>query len=182
MVLRPGQYRGIKINDLVTGQLKVLHDRNISDFKLSYLKIKIAELLNIDAKLVSFFWNDSPLTFDDNMTCSECGIDTNSEFSVSYQTYKDIIKHQNVEGYWKSEILDQVGRTIEEVSTTISELITSQISTLEDQLKVICTVIAIKTLKSKYSHKQKEWRLIAMKGIKYLQNKGFDFNTLEIHF
>ena len=134
---------------------------------------------NIDSKVVVFFINDAPLTFEDYMMCSQWGIDWQTKMSVWYQTYKDIVKHQNVEGYWTSEVLEQANRTIEDVSANIPEMISSKLPTLEDQLKIMCTVIAIKTLKLEYPQKENEWKLIAKKGSKYLQKQGFDFNTLD---
>ena len=99
--------------------------------------------------------------------------------SVWYQTYKDIIKHQNVEGYWTTDVLMQAYKTVEDVSVNIPGMISSRIPTLDDQLKIVCTVIAIQTLKSEYPHKEKEWKLIVKKGMKYVQKQGLDLSTLE---
>ena len=149
------------------------------NLSIADLKYRIIEMFNIDSKVVTFFINDVPLAFENHMSCSQWGIDWSTEMSVWYQTYKDIVKHQNFEGYWTSEVLEQVNKTVEDISSNIPEMISSKLPTLEDQLKIVCTVIAIKTLKSEYPQKEKEWKLIAKKGSKYLQKLGFDFNTLE---
>ena len=170
---------GWEVLNLVTGTKTSLDDSIRQNSTIYDLKIRIMDKLGIDSKIVYFFVNDAPITFENYQLVSQCGIQWDTKLSVWYQTYKDIVKHQNVEGYWTADVLEQINKTQDEVSWNIPEMISSKLSAFDDQLKIIFTVLAIKNLKSEYPQNEKQWRLIVKKGMKYVQKIGFDFSTLE---
>ena len=116
--------------------------------------------------------------YEDSKTLSEWGFDLGKRFEVWHLTYNDIVKHQDAFGYWTIDVLKVINKNLEDVLANISELISSKFSDTNELLNIICTVLALQTLQSKYANNADEWKLIFKKGERYLQSQGFNYCQL----
>ena len=164
--------------NMISGVRITLSNTISNKSTLGDLKYNIQKSLPSDQQFFKIFINDSEIISKDTMTLEECGITLGDPIKVWYPTYLDIVKHQNVLGYWTVEVLNVISRKLEDVVSQIPEIVSSKLSNPDDQLKVVCTVLALKSLKSMYPQNEAEWRLISKKGTKYIQSQGFNFSKL----
>ena len=143
---------------------------------LAELKYQISKAISVNQSNLKILVNDIELAPNDATTLSDCGVTYESKLTVWYATYADVIKHQNVLGFWTADVLETIGRSLEVVASSIPAAVADRLPALDDQLKLVSTVLALKCLKSEYSQSEAEWRLIFKKGVKYIQSQGFSFN------
>ena len=143
-------------------------------------KEAIGNSLALNNKLFKIYINDLELEHSESMTLQACGIGFGDVIRIWYPTYLDIIKHQNVEGYWNVDVLCEFNKTLEDTTSKIPEILSTRLKNIDDQLRVICTVLALKFLKSMYPQDESEWRLISIKGKNYIKTQGFKFAQLSL--
>ena len=142
------------------------------------LKYQISKAISVNQNNLKILVNNIELAPNDATTKSDCGVTYESKLTVWYVTYAEVIKHQNVLGFWTADVLETIGRSLEVVASSIPAAVADRLPALDDQLKLVSTVLALKCLKSEYSQSEAEWRLIFKKGVKYIHKQGFSFNSI----
>lgn len=83
----------------------------------------------------------------------------------------DLIDTQQVDGSWTQAVIPHVFCREQGVKK-----IQEEDPSLVD-INVIATYLALYELEFYYFDKKSEWKLVAMKGKKYLKSKGIDFDS-----
>ena len=175
---RPGGGAAYSIANMVTGNIINLPRSYNENSTIGDLLKIIHNYIPTDQETFKIYVNDSEISLSETKTFEECGIKSGEPIKVNYPTYLDIVKYQNVLGYWTIEVLDVVDTKY--VSSKIQDIVSSKLSNQEDITKVVLTIIALQSLKSMYPQNKSEWKLIAKKGVIYIQSMGFSLDDMNL--
>ena len=166
--------------DLWTGITTKLIKNVQSESTIADLKKTISNIVCKNQEDLKIYYDSLEILYPDTQTFSDCGFIPGEIFTVWYPTYMDIVNYQNVLGYWTIDVLNTINKTQEDVFSGVPESISSTLPNQDDQLKIVCTVLALKSLKSMYPQNESEWKLISIKGKNYIQAQGFNFKQLSL--
>ena len=166
------------VSNIITCAKFVLPKELTLQSTFAELKFQISKAISVNQSNLKILVNDIELAPNDATTLSDCGVTYESKLTAWYATYADVIKHQNVLGFWSADVLETIGKSLEDVTSSILAAVADRLPVLDDQLKLVSTVLALKCLKSEYSQSEAEWRLKFKKGVKYIQSQGFNFKNV----
>lgn len=134
-------------------------------------------MFGVNPNDATIFVEDTPLSLPNSMKVEDANITYKTKLSVWYMTYNDIVKHQTPEGYWTEDVLAGLKLSASDVAAQLP----SELSSLSEdtRMRVAVTWIAIFMLQQKFPETEPEWRLIAKKGMKYIQTQGHSYNSLK---
>lgn len=113
----------------------------------------------------------------------EMNISYNDQIRYYAQNLWDVIDIQLVSGCWEETILNEANLKMPQVNALINDEIRNAAPESEDQLKIIYTLIALKLLKTIFKEEERQWRLVAKKGINFIKGFGLSLpdNFLDAH-
>mmetsp|Transcript_16288 Transcript_16288/g.16008 ORF Transcript_16288/g.16008 Transcript_16288/m.16008 type:complete len:324 (-) Transcript_16288:52-1023(-) len=173
LVLRLRGGGGLTIKNMVTKkENNVECDYNTLQF--GELVSQISRMFDVDEDKIRVFINGRRINPSRETEIKKVGIESGVKVEFNYPTYKNYVDLQKVDGSWDEQILQECDKTQEEVLEHTPENVKNA-GDKEEQLKIMYTWIGINRLKTLFSDKEEEWKLVVKKADEFIEKEtNFD--------